>query len=205
MTRHIHNAVLQLCIRQIQRQFIVIIPVIQNSQSDGGYTYNHPCTKSFLYYYGYRYYSSELGRWISRDPIGERGGLNLFGFVGNSPIVATDLLGLAPSPLIPCTISVRLTHFGSDDLINIINKYKEAKTKCSYFFPFTCFARDYYDDLGDHRLPGMPDDAYWPGKVIPGFFDDDKNIKVSEAYEILAPYLKSAAKKCVIVLVVVRL
>ena len=28
-----------------------------------------------LYYYGYRYYSAELGRWLSRDPIGEIGGV----------------------------------------------------------------------------------------------------------------------------------
>ena len=27
-----------------------------------------------LVYYGYRYYSPNLGRWLSRDPIGERGG-----------------------------------------------------------------------------------------------------------------------------------
>jgi RHS repeat-associated protein len=26
-----------------------------------------------LYYYGYRYYSPELGRWMSRDPVGEQG------------------------------------------------------------------------------------------------------------------------------------
>ncbi len=32
-----------------------------------------------LYYYGYRYYSPELGRWISRDPIEEDGGFNLYG------------------------------------------------------------------------------------------------------------------------------
>jgi len=30
-----------------------------------------------LCYCGYRYYSPRLGRWISRDPIGEQGGLNL--------------------------------------------------------------------------------------------------------------------------------
>ena len=29
----------------------------------------------------YRYYSPELGRWINRDPIGERGGANLYGMV----------------------------------------------------------------------------------------------------------------------------
>ena len=44
-------------------------------------------------YYGYRYYDPVTGRWPSRDPIGERGGLNLYGFVGNEPINSFDLLG----------------------------------------------------------------------------------------------------------------
>ena len=34
---------------------------------------------------GYRYYSPEIGRWGSRDPIGEEGGSNLYSFVFNSP------------------------------------------------------------------------------------------------------------------------
>ena len=46
-----------------------------------------------LYYYGYRYYSPELGRWPSRDPIVERGGLNLYGFVCNAQIMTYDILG----------------------------------------------------------------------------------------------------------------
>ena len=37
-----------------------------------------------LYYYGYRYYDPVTGRWPSRDPIGEKGGVNLYGFVGNA-------------------------------------------------------------------------------------------------------------------------
>jgi len=47
-----------------------------------------------LTYYGYRYYSPNTGRWISRDPIGERGGINLYGFVGNGPVGYVDPLGL---------------------------------------------------------------------------------------------------------------
>lgn len=47
-----------------------------------------------LYYYGYRYYSPVLGRWLNRDPLGERGGLNLYGFVFNSPVKFADRLGL---------------------------------------------------------------------------------------------------------------
>ena len=53
-------------------------------------------TRSGLYYYGYRYYEPNLQRWLNQDPIGERGGLNLYEYVGNSPVNAVDPLGLAP-------------------------------------------------------------------------------------------------------------
>ncbi len=46
--------------------------------------------------YGYRYYDSTDGRWLSRDPIGERGGLNLYGFVNNDPVNSWDYLGMMP-------------------------------------------------------------------------------------------------------------
>jgi RHS repeat-associated protein len=44
--------------------------------------------------YGYRYYDPLTGRWPSRDPIGERGGVNLHGFIENYGVNATDVLGL---------------------------------------------------------------------------------------------------------------
>lgn len=44
--------------------------------------------------YGYRYYDPLTGRWPSRDPIGERSGVNLYGFVGNIPLSFIDVLGL---------------------------------------------------------------------------------------------------------------
>ncbi len=47
-----------------------------------------------LYYYGYRYYSSDMGRWLSRDPIEEQGGLNLYAFVNNDPVNYWDLRGM---------------------------------------------------------------------------------------------------------------
>ncbi len=46
-----------------------------------------------LVYYNYRHYNPTDGRWISRDPIAEQGGLNLYGFVGNSSIIGIDSLG----------------------------------------------------------------------------------------------------------------
>jgi RHS repeat-associated protein len=48
-----------------------------------------------LLYYGLRYYNPSTGRWISRDPIGERGGLNLYGMVNNDSINRWDFLGLS--------------------------------------------------------------------------------------------------------------
>jgi len=46
-----------------------------------------------LYYYGYRYYSPKLQRWLNRDPIAENGGINLYGFAGNQPSGRIDLYG----------------------------------------------------------------------------------------------------------------
>jgi RHS repeat-associated protein len=47
-----------------------------------------------MVYFGLRYYSALEGRFLTRDPIEEAGGINLFGFVGNSPTNGWDALGL---------------------------------------------------------------------------------------------------------------
>ncbi len=47
-----------------------------------------------LLYYGYRYYNPSTGRWPNRDPLQEKGGANLYGFVGNNPCSLVDSLGL---------------------------------------------------------------------------------------------------------------
>lgn len=40
------------------------------------------------------YYNSKQGRWQSRDPIEEEGGMNLYGFVGNDGVGCVDKLGM---------------------------------------------------------------------------------------------------------------
>ncbi len=74
--------------------------------------------------YGYRYYSAGAGRWLGRDPIGERGGVNLSAFLGNSPIGLVDYLGKVrfgddnwpptrfPPPPGPITVSYEMDDSG---------------------------------------------------------------------------------------------
>jgi RHS repeat-associated protein len=44
-------------------------------------------------YSGLRFYSPEISRWLSGDPIGENGGLNLYVFSLNGPVTKVDILG----------------------------------------------------------------------------------------------------------------
>jgi hypothetical protein len=43
---------------------------------------------------GQCFYNTSTGRWLSRDPISEKGGLNVYGYVMNQPTDAVDTLGL---------------------------------------------------------------------------------------------------------------
>ena len=61
---------------------------------------------SGLYSYGFRFYSPGLGRWINRDPIREKGGGNIYAFVGNNPVNHSDARGLCSS----CKTEKRVTH-----------------------------------------------------------------------------------------------
>lgn len=46
-----------------------------------------------LDYYGYRFYNPSIGRWMTRDPLWEAGGINLYQFVDNNPVHYVDPLG----------------------------------------------------------------------------------------------------------------
>jgi RHS repeat-associated protein len=66
--------------------------------SDFGYAGYYVHQRSGLNLTKYRSYSPTLGRWLSRDPIGESGGMNLYAYVENDPTTYLDALGLDKQP-----------------------------------------------------------------------------------------------------------
>ncbi len=65
---------------------------VRNAYTYTGREYD---SETGLYYYRARYYDPEAGRFVSKDPIGFAGGdVNVYGYVGNNPILLTDPEGL---------------------------------------------------------------------------------------------------------------
>lgn len=74
--------------------------------SDFTFTGHYYHARSGLYLAPYRAYSPTIGRWLSRDPIGERGGLNLYRYVQNDPTRWTDPSGLLALPPLPPSLII---------------------------------------------------------------------------------------------------
>lgn len=69
---------------------ITVAPV----EADFAYTGHYFDAATGLHAAFHRWYDADAGRWLSRDPIEEEGGINLYGYVGNSPLTLIDPLGL---------------------------------------------------------------------------------------------------------------
>ncbi|MCD8283631.1 MAG: hypothetical protein LUD52_02780, partial [Opitutae bacterium] len=82
-----------------------------------------------LVYYNYRHYSPTLGRFLSRDPIEEQGGLNLYAFVKNNCVSVVDIngedySGTPESTISPCEI-------GTDGIFEEIMSNPKFKDRVS--------------------------------------------------------------------------
>ena len=99
-----------------------------NVSSVGNFEQNFQWSSEFydpelgLVYYNYRHYSPTTARWLSRDPIEERGGLNLYAFCKNNLILKFDLLG------------ENLGDFGNDDqfsYLEYVDNHRVLKCLCN--------------------------------------------------------------------------
>ena len=115
--------------------------------------------------YIYKTMSGRSG-WPSRDPIGERGGVNLYGFVGNNPITGIDLFGLYDVDK-----KARIVKVEKCEIV-ILYGHQNPKKPWKFEFPSSCSAggalvcypgRSNSEILPEHQIPGMPthDDIIW--------------------------------------------
>jgi RHS repeat-associated protein len=109
--------------------------------------YNDAETK--LYYYGYRYYSPDYGRFISQDPIRESGGLNIYAFVNNNPTNYYDYLGMVS---VNFSGSFSSSFGGSGSVFGNTSSYTYDDPVFSSFATETNFFST-YDYFGENYAP----------------------------------------------------
>jgi RHS repeat-associated protein len=141
------------------------------------------------YYYGFRYYDPETGRWPNRDPIEEAGGLNLYAMVLNNPISYADYLGLKI-----CKTEIFIGHGGGGDSLGSLEKPLETRKNAGQtpgcgdtIGLIGCFGTDNDSFVTDR----FGDDALEPG--ISDLVDD---VKDHSGY-IYCSQLKSLARKAI--------
>lgn len=66
----------------------------QGEHVSWGFSSKRKDHESGLLFFGRRYYDPESGRFITKDPLGDRDGPNLYAYVSNNPLMFIDLWGL---------------------------------------------------------------------------------------------------------------
>ncbi len=89
-----------------------------------------------LYYYRARHYDAALERFVSRDPIGYWGGINLYEYVGDSPLNRTDPRGLG------CLVTFKCTLTNQEDVMILTDpRKKPEKVGVDCFYKYTDTSR----------------------------------------------------------------
>ena len=124
-----------------------------------------------LNYYGRRFYSPILGRWINRDPIEEEGGLNLYGAMGNSAVNYVDTYGLYPDlgGLVSATIAaaaITAAIAGAPLWVSVVAVAATAVTIQGWYVNHTACS----------TAQGIYNKGFGPGKSLNGSRIDNNNI-----------------------------
>ncbi|MDM0037168.1 RHS repeat-associated core domain-containing protein, partial [Variovorax sp. J22P271] len=130
-----------------------------------------------LHYNRYRYYDPIAGRYVSKDPIGLKGGLNTFGYL-NNPTQGVDRLGLAGAipknfgkgkpinPLPNPVESAKASQSMTQDLVDAVKGLFGFNTKI--YLPddtFSCVVADCYPGKTCTKEPGVATKYTGPNKI----------------------------------------
>lgn len=100
----------------------------------GGLGVRNDWDSSGLHYMRQRYYDPQLGRWLSADPIGFKGGLNLYEYCFNNPTTLVDPSGL--DVIVPPSVQAQLSALlqqnpamaGGTTASDMYNSFKPGKS-----------------------------------------------------------------------------
>ena len=135
-----------------------------------------------LVYYNYRYYNPQLGRWLSRDPIEERGGINLYNNF-NDMVSVFDRLGLSNylDPMSPDNPHSILNPYGWEKYKEELERLRlERERENERFKEANCVLQK----LLDLTIPFMAEQGYKTRELI----QDDMNFFVRASYYYLLGY-----------------
>lgn len=74
-------------------------------------------------------YDAITGRWLSKDPIGLSGGLNLYAFCGNNPVLIVDRFGKNPLAIIGGVVAAAAIGYAIYKGYNYVQKVKSRMEK----------------------------------------------------------------------------
>jgi len=121
--------------------------------------------ESQIYYYRGRYFSSTIGRFISRDPIGVRGGINLYSYVQSKAVNLVDPSGLAGI----CSLVIHAGQYGN--LKDYVNNLLKNPNSCGSVGIVGCGANGFNNQLNQAGIgiPGIQQNNFTPTPDYPQF------------------------------------
>lgn len=128
-----------------------------------------------------RYYNPNIGRYISSDPIGQVGGLNLFSYGGQNPVMNLDVYGLCPvgSPdcvepfisdeaFVNTTVAVASLYPLTAPFARALNLYRAKQAICE---PATASspkpAKNFVEPTNAPQSPPLNIPAGWRLRIMP--------------------------------------